>query len=31
MEFKMNFITNFVAVKQVIVKIINEFFDFSPK
>jgi hypothetical protein len=26
-----NSITNFVVAKQVIVKIINEFFNFSPK
>jgi hypothetical protein len=30
-EFQMNYITNSVAVKQVIVVIINEFFDSSPK
>jgi hypothetical protein len=30
MEFQMNFITNSVEAKQVIVRIINEFFDSSP-
>jgi hypothetical protein len=28
---EINSITNSVATKQVIVRIINEFFDFSPK
>jgi hypothetical protein len=31
MEFEMNSITNFVAAKQVIDRIINEFFDSSLK
>jgi hypothetical protein len=31
MEFEMNSITNFVTAKQVIVKIINKFFDSSLK
>jgi hypothetical protein len=31
MEFQMNSITNSVAAKQVNVRIINEFFDSSPK
>jgi hypothetical protein len=31
MEFKMNSVTNSVAAKQVISKIINEFFDSSLK
>jgi hypothetical protein len=31
MEFKMNSVTNYVAAKQVIFGIINEFFDSSPK
>jgi hypothetical protein len=31
MEFEMNSITNSVAAKQVIVRIINELFDSSPK
>jgi hypothetical protein len=30
-EFEINSITNSVAAKQVTVRIINEFFDFSPK
>jgi hypothetical protein len=30
-KFQMNSITNFMAAKQVIVRIINEFFDSSPK
>jgi hypothetical protein len=31
MEFEMNSITNSVTAKQVIDRIINEFFDSSPK
>jgi hypothetical protein len=31
MEFEMNSITNSVAAKQVIDRIINEFFDSNPK
>jgi hypothetical protein len=31
MEFQMNSITNSVVAKQVIVRIINEFFDSNPK
>jgi hypothetical protein len=31
MEFKMNFIINSVAAKQIIDRIINKFYNFSPK
>jgi hypothetical protein len=31
MEFKINFITNYVAAKQVMVRIKNGIFDSSPK
>jgi hypothetical protein len=31
MEFQMNSITNSVAAKQVFIRILNEFFDSSPK
>jgi hypothetical protein len=31
MEFQMNSVSNFVAAKQVIVGITNEFFDSRPK
>jgi hypothetical protein len=31
MEFQMNSITNFVAAKQIILGITNEFFDSSHK
>jgi hypothetical protein len=31
MKFEMNSITNYVAAKQVIVRIKNEFLDSSPK
>jgi hypothetical protein len=30
-EFQVNFIINYVAAKQVILRITNDFFDSSPK